>query len=131
MTKCSMKFSKEKIRALRRIAKDQNLKGADILDQYTDDEIQQSFNGAGRASDPEWKKWILTKIMDKKLASIMIHDMKYRKGGTDEDFARANNELRDNILSSDGDGNSRWWKFVANKAKELSDKDGKVSWGVV
>ena len=106
MEKKAVRFTKEEINVLKRIAKEQKLKGADILDKYTDDEIISSFNGAGNSAAPEWERYILTKLLKKKLPAVLIHDMMYRQGGTDEDFKRVNDELRDNILALDGDSKS-------------------------
>ena len=39
MEKDAVRFTKEQIHALKRIANEQKLKGADVLDKYTDDEI--------------------------------------------------------------------------------------------
>ena len=129
MEKSAVKFTKEQIAALKKIALGQKLRGSEILNEFTDDQIAESFNGAGSSTTSDWKKWVLTKIMRKKLPAVMIHDMKYRKGGTDDDFRKANEELRDNIITSDGDKDSWWWNFIGRKAKEYSDEDGKASWG--
>ena len=131
MEKRSVKFTKEQVRELKRIALEKKLKGADVLNDFTEDQIVESFNGAGSSVEPEWKRWFLTKILQKKLSAIMIHDMAYRKGGTDEDFKRVNKELEENISKSDGDEKSTWWNFVGRKAREYSDKYGKPGWGVV
>lgn len=131
MDKRAVSFTKEQVNALKRLAKEKKLKGADILDEFTDDQMVESFNGAGSSASPEWQRWMLTKILEKKLPSILIHDMKFRKGGTDEDFRRANEELRDNIINSDGDKDSRWWRFVADSAKRYTDRNGRPGWGVV
>lgn len=128
MVKSAVRFSKEKINALKRIALEKKLKGADVLNDYTDDEIAESFNGAGSCSEPEWKRWILTKMLESRLPAIMIHDIKYRKGGSDEDFTRVNNELEENIKALGG--NKTWWDFVGRKAKEYSDRYGRPGWGV-
>lgn len=130
MTKSAVRFTKDQIRSLKRIAFEKKLKGAEILNEFTDDQIAESFNGAGSIAEPEWKRWALTKILKSRLPAVMIHDMKYRKGGTDKDFAKANEELRDNILSM-GDPKSSWWNYVARKAKEYTDEDGKAGWGKV
>lgn len=131
MTKSAVKFSIGQIQALKRIAQEKKLKGADVLNEYTDEQIAESFNGAGSSAAPEWQRWVLTKILQKKLPAVMIHDMTFRKGGTDADFRKANEDLRDNIRSSDGDDGSMWWNFVADKAKEYSDLNGRPGWGVV
>lgn len=130
MIKSAVRFTKEQVRELKRIAKEKRLKGVDVLDKYTEDDMVESFNGAGSSAAPEWQRWILTKILKKKLPSILIHDMTFRKGGTDSDFHKANSDLMDNIISSDGDQNSKWWKFVGKKAKEYSEKNGRPGWGV-
>ena len=131
MTKSAVKFSIGQIQALKRIAQEKKLKGADVLNEYTDEQIAESFNGAGSSAAPEWQRWVLTKILQKKLPAVMIHDMTFRKGGTDADFRKANEDLRDNIRSSDGDEKSIWWTFVADKAKEYSDRNGRPGWGTV
>lgn len=131
MIKSAVKFTIPQIEALKRIALEKKLKGADVLNEYTNEQIAESFNGAGSSAAPEWQRWVLTKILQKKLPAVMIHDMKFRKGGTEADFRKANEELRDNIRSSDGDDKSWWWNFVADKAKDYSDSNGRPGWGVV
>lgn len=124
-----MKFSKEEIRALKDAALAKKLKGADILNEFSEDQMVESFNGAGGEADPEWKKWILTKILKKKLPAVLVHDMKFRKGGNEDEFHKVNEELRDNISSMDDDGKSAWWNFVGRKAQEYSDSSGRPGWG--
>lgn len=131
MEKDAVKFTKDQVRALKRIALEKKLKGAEILNDYTDDEMVESFNGAGSSAAPEWQRWILTKILQKKLPAILIHDMAYRKGGTDEDFKMVNQDLEDNISSMDDDRKSTWWNFVGRKAKEYSEENGRPGWGKV
>lgn len=128
--KSAVKFTKEQVRALKRIALEKKLKGADVLNDYTDDEMVESFNGAGSSAAPEWQRRILTMILKKKLPAILIHDMAYRKGGSEEDFRRVNDELEENISNMDDEGKSRWWNFVGRRAKEYSDKNGRPGWGV-
>lgn len=130
MYKSAVKFTKDEVIALKQIAKEQKLKGASILDEFTPDQMIESFNGAGSSASPEWQRWILTKILKKKLPTLLIHDMAYRKGGNDEDFKRVNDELEENIRSSDNDTDSAWWNFVARKAKEYSNEKGLPGWGV-
>ena len=130
MEKDAVRFTPEQIRALKRIAVEKKLKGYEVLNQYTDDQMVESFNGAGSSAAPEWQRWVLTKILQKKLPAILIHDIAYRKGGSDSDFKRVNEELKDNILSLDDGKSSAWWRFVADKAKEYSDTSGKPGWGV-
>ena len=136
MEKMSVHFSEEKIRWLKDIAMAKKLKGADILDEYTPSEISESFNGAGSSADSETNRRIMTFLMKKVLPAVMIHDMAYRKGGSKRDFARVNQELKDNIIAltvNDGDRHGRihdaWWNFVARKAKEYSDEKGAPGWG--
>lgn len=131
MEKTAVKFTKEQIKAIKDRAKKLKLKGVEVLDEYTDDEIAESFNGAGSSAAPEWQRWFLTKLLQKKLPAVMIHDMAYRKGGTDEDFARVNKELEENIANSDGDKKSTWWNFVGRKAREYSAANGRPGWGKV
>lgn len=129
--KDAVKFTKEQVRELRRIALEKKLKGAEILNGFTEDEMVESFNGAGGSADSELKRWILTKILNRKLPAVLIHDMAYRKGGSDEDFARANRELGENISMMDDAGKSSWWNFVGRKAREYTDEKGRPGWGKV
>ena len=124
-----MKFTLDEIRKIKEEAIKKKLKGAAILNEFTDDQMIESFNGAGSSADPEWQRWLLTNILKKKLPAILVHDMTFRKGGTDADFHRANEELMENIISSDGDKDSSWWNFVGRKAKEYCDQRGRPGWG--
>ena len=67
MEKDAVRFTPEQIRALKRIAVEKKLKGYEVLNQYTDDQMVESFNGAGSSAAPEWQRWVLTKILQKKL----------------------------------------------------------------
>ena len=90
--------------------------------------MAREFNGAGGVKTPEWQRWTLTQILKKKLPAILIHDIEYLKGGKEKDFLRSNDNLRDNILALDNDDKSKWWQFVAGKAKEWTDEYGRPGW---
>ena len=128
MEKDAVKFTVNQVRALKRIAQEKKLNGADVLNEYTDEQMAQAFNGAGGAKTPEWQRWTLTQILKKKLPAILIHDIEYLKGGKEKDFLRSNDNLRDNILALDNDDKSKWWQFVAGKAKEWTDEYGRPGW---
>ena len=128
MEKDAVKFTVNQVRALKRIAQEKKLKGSDVLNEYTDEQMAQEFNGAGGVKTPEWQRLTLTQILKKKLPAILIHDIEYLKGGKEKDFLRSNDNLRDNILALDNDDKSKWWKFVAGKAKEWTDEYGRPGW---
>ena len=128
MEKDAVKFTVNQVRALKRIAQEKKLKGADVLNEYTDEQMAQAFNGAGGVKTPEWQRWTLTQILKKKLPAILIHDIEYLKGGKEKDFLRSNDNLRDNILALDNDDKSKWWQFVARKAKEWTNEYGRPGW---
>lgn len=128
MEKDAVKFTVNQVRALKRIAQEKKLKGADVLNEYTDEQMAREFNGAGGVKTPEWQRWTLTQILKKKLPAILIHDIEYLKGGKEKDFLRSNDNLRDNILALDNDDKSKWWQFVAGKAKEWTDEYGRPGW---
>lgn len=131
MQKIAVSFTVDQVRALKRIAQAKKLRGSKILDEYTDDEMQQAFNGAGGKDTPEWQRWTLTKILEKKLPAILIHDIAYLKGGNEKDFKRVNDDLAANILAMDDGAKSRWWRYVASKAKEYTDEYGRANWKTV
>ena len=54
MEKDAAKFTVDQVRALKRIAQEKKLKGADVLNEYTDEQMAQEFNGAGGVETPEW-----------------------------------------------------------------------------
>ena len=128
MEKDAVKFTVDQVRALKRIAQEKKLKGADVLNEYTDEQMAQEFNGAGGVETPEWQRWMLTQILKKKMPAVLIHDIEYLKGGKEKDFLRTNDNLRDNILAMDNDEGSKWWQFAARKAKELTDEYGRPGW---
>ena len=128
MEKDAVKFTVDQVLALKRIAQENKLKGADVLNEYTGEQMARTFNGAGGVDTPEWQRWILTQILKKKLPAVLIHDIEYLKGGKEKDFLRANDNLRDNILAMDIDEGSKWWQFAASKAKELTDEYGRPGW---
>lgn len=131
MTALKVSFTPDQVRKIKAEAIKKKLKGADILNEFTDDQIIESFNGAGSSSAPEWERWFLTKILRKKLPAILVHDMTFRKGGTDDDFHRANDELMENIISTDGDERSIWWNLIGRMARWYSELRGRPSWGKV
>ena len=128
MEKDAVEFTIDQVRALKRIAQEKKLKGADVLNEYTDEQMSSAFNGAGGVETPEWQRWTLTQILKKKLPAILIHDIDYLKGGNKKDFLLANDNLRDNILALDNEDKSKWWKFVARKAKKWTDEYGRPGW---
>ena len=136
MKKEAMRFTKDQVRELKRIALEKKLKGADVLNEFSDDQMVESFNGVGNSTTPEWQKWILTKILEKRLPAILIHDMAYRKGGSSNDFKRVNKELGENIAAMDREKNpswydfsNTWWDFAGRKAREYTDREGRAGWG--
>lgn len=138
MTKSAVKFTKEQVEALKRIARDAELEGRDVLDQFSDDEIVQSFNGTGASSLPEWERYILTKLTGRKLPAVMIHDMQYRRGGSEEERRKTNRQLARNFLKLHEYDVSKgrvsiapWWRWASRKAVEVTDRDeAKSGWGV-
>lgn len=133
-----MEFTRKEIHALERIARDADLEGVDVFDDFTDDEKLQSFNGTGGTNTPEWERWLLTKLTGDKLAAVYIHDLQYRRGGTEEDRLNTNRQLSRNFLKLhkyDSDHGrfsfSPWWNWASRKTIEATDSDeAKGGWGV-
>ena len=82
---------------LRTIAGQLRLKGADLLEKCTDEELARICNGIGPAWFPKALRDFITKLSPTLRWATDLHDLMYYFGdGTQEDFTRANNALAEN-----------------------------------
>ena len=91
------KFTPKEIEALIAKADEWELHGRSILHQYSIRTMVKEFNGVGPdRMNPFWR-WFLTKLSQRYLPAVLIHDMEYTTGGDEEAFHRSNLNLKTNL----------------------------------
>ena len=80
-------------------AKQNNLEGIDIINQFTYLEILHIYNGIGPDRFPEKVRELVTEINELFAPAALIHDLEYYIGGTKEDFTAANDRFRRNCYT--------------------------------
>ena len=86
------------IRCLHIIAQ-MNLKGKEIVKDFSISEIEAIYNGIGPDRFPEWLRIIITDVNNLLQPAAVIHDVRFDIGGTKEDFHAANREFYENCLT--------------------------------
>ena len=81
------------------VATQNNLRGRDILNEFTIEEIQHIYNGLGPDRFPDWLRELITAANGLFEPAAMIHDLRYHIGGTKADFTAANDEFRENCYT--------------------------------
>ena len=115
-------------------AKKLELIGADVFDEYSEEILREQYNGVGPDRFPAYIRYILSNLLRDDLEAVAIHDMKYYKGGTLEEFHAVNQQLKDNtrIIARKKFAWWQWrrWKLylVANVLKDATDKYGLPGW---
>ena len=83
------------IKRLREICEKYELEGREILDTFTDEELQSVFNGIGPESFPEWLRAALDFIHPSLEPVAFIHDAEWeRSDGTEESFKASNERFK-------------------------------------
>lgn len=86
------------IRCLK-IIEQQNLKGKEIVKDFTISEIEAIYNGLGPDRFPDWLREIITLASGLFEPAALIHDLRFHLGGTKADFTAANLEFRENCYT--------------------------------
>ena len=81
------------------IIEQMNLKGKEIVKDFTISEIEAIYNGIGPDRFPDWLREIITAANGLFEPAAMIHDLRYHVGGTKADFTAANDEFRANCYT--------------------------------
>ena len=115
-------------------AKDLGLIGAEVFDEYDEKTLREQYNGVGPDRFPAYIRYILSTLLREDLEAVAVHDMKYYKGGTVDEFHATNQALKDNTRLI-AKKKFKWyqtrrWKLymVANVLKEATDKYGLEGW---
>lgn len=120
-----------------RSAKALGLCGADVFDSYSEEVLREQYNGVGPDRFPAYIRYILSSLLRDDLEAVAIHDLKYYKGGTLDEFHLVNKQLKDNTRLI-ARKKFRWWQWkrwklylVANVLKDATDKYGLPGWRMV
>ncbi len=99
-------YTLEKIKALRARTINERLDDREILDQYSDEELQRICNGIGPDRFPWWLRWLVTQMHPTLESVAMIHDIQWYerelRGAPEsetldrEDFYASNDMFRKN-----------------------------------
>lgn len=112
-----------------------NLDCNKVFAKLTDKEIEENFNYIGPDRLPEIIRLALSYLHKTVLPAVLIHDLDFYIGGTEEDFHAANKRLKDNMFiclkanrkdfSWIGYHVERWH---VKKAYKLCEKYGYTGW---
>ncbi len=99
-------YTLEQIKELRARTINEQLDGREILDKYSDEELQRICNGIGPDRFPWWLRWMVTKMHPTLESVAMIHDVQWYerevRGAPEtesldrEDFNTSNDMFRTN-----------------------------------
>ena len=117
-------------------ARKYKLIGNEIFDEFSHDELVEQYNGVGPDRFPGIVRNLLSYLISPALPAVIIHDLKYYKGGNFDDFRRSNLELKKNarILAKKKYkwyhiGRWRLWA-VARLLQKFTDKYGLAGWNM-
>ena len=92
-------YTLKEIAALRQKCAELRLEGREILEKYSDAELQKICNGIGPELFPEWARKIITVIHPVLEPAALIHDVEFSESdGSAEKFVRANDRFFSNGL---------------------------------
>lgn len=90
-------YTLKEIAALRQKCETLRLAGREILEKYSDTELQKICNGIGPALFPEWVRKIIRIIHPPLEPTAMIHDVEwYESDGEYDTFFWSNHRFEDN-----------------------------------
>lgn len=90
-------YTLEEIAALRQKCNALELEGREILEKYSDEELQKICNGIGSELFPDWMLKIITVIHPVQQAAAFIHDVEwYESDGDYDTFFWSNRRLESN-----------------------------------
>lgn len=99
-----MMFTVAEIAAMRRECNRLRLSGANLLDDYTDAELQMICNGIGAAWMPGWLIDLINAARPEAVLPSLIHDIRWHQAaGTRADFADSNRQFAANICAVSND----------------------------
>lgn len=87
------------INELRKKCYELELEGKEILDKYTDEDLEEIYNGIGPDRFPDWLREIVTESAELFEPAALIHDVEYEEGGTKEQFTEANERFKRNCYA--------------------------------
>ena len=113
------------IRRLREVCEEYDLEGCEILDTYTDEELQEVWNGIGPSSFPGWLRAVLDYIHPSLEPVAFIHDGEWgRSDGTKESFKASNERFKRNGYKV-AKARYGWWNptryLVMNNARRFGN----------
>ena len=81
------------------IAKQNQLAGMEMLDDFSYLKLARIYNGVGPDRFPDWLRTIVTEANGLFEPAALIHDVEYYIGGTKENFTAANDRFRENCYT--------------------------------
>ena len=82
---------------LARRAKELGLAGSEVIDEFTPEEIERKYNGIGNEKMAPWLRHALTRHWSYYTPAAFVHDLQFAKGGTEDDWRKANENLLTNL----------------------------------
>jgi hypothetical protein len=94
-------YSLEEIAALRQKCEDLKLEGREVLEQYSDGDLQKICNGIGPEAAGIFLRRVLNKLHPSLEVAALIHDVDFAESdGSEEKFTAANRRFVENGLKA-------------------------------
>lgn len=85
------------INELRKKCYELELEGKEILDKYTDEDLEKIYNGIGPDAFPDWVRDFITELNPSLAPVALIHDVEWHESdGTEKTFHESNFRFRRN-----------------------------------
>ena len=111
-----------------------NLLNSEIMGKFSDNEIRQAYPEIFSSKQPKKIYDIVNNLPNVFLPALLIHRLQYKKGGTQDDFLKANKDLKSNLVTITKKNYSIWnpfywiYKHQAGKLKSAFDSNGQNLW---
>ena len=121
------------VKRLKELCEKYQLEGREILDTFTNAELQSVFNGIGPEAFPDWLRAVLDFIHPSLEPVAFIHDAEWeRSDGTEESFKASNERFKRNGYKV-AKAEFGWWRprryIVMNHARRFGNICQAFGWG--
>lgn len=114
----------DRIKNIRKRAKELNLFGHELLDRFSDSKLEFICNGIGPGYFPDTLREKVTRALPHLVLPAAVHDVAYQIGGDLADFRRVNDELFKNAQIC-AKSEFAWWHprryVIIYQGKVLTD----------
>lgn len=113
------------VKRLKYLCEKYELEGREILDHFTNAQLQRVYNGIGPESFPSWVRGLINFLHPTLEPSAFIHDAEWElSDGTKESFAASNDRFKRNGYKT-AKAEFGWWRprryAVMNQARRFGN----------